>query len=530
MKALIIDDEQIVLTGLRGIYDWSKNGFEKVYTTTDVGEVIEKIKTENYDLVITDIKMPEMDGLKLSEILINLNPDLYIIILSGYGEFEYAQAAISLGISEYLLKPIQRDVLETAIEKAKRSILERKRNKITFEEMQKKVETLVPLAKNNFFAEFLEEPERYAENLEEYFKEYHICLQEIPYVAIKIDLDMEIYQKEMAELDRAFLKNILLDDRNLFSSFELFVYREKIVLCIQDSKVLEDDAFLKEWLQKLNAICSRTLGFSFSSAVSQIHDKLTEINIACRECDFAFTRRFIEGGNGQFSRYENPVVGKNKTSKNFYTLVDEVVDNIKLYDIEKTIQTIDKMFAQMSAIENLFIDHYYGVAYSVLGSLFRICWETSEKDRTGELQISYDVIRKYNTLQALRDFMTDMVRQKIQKCIVEGGSSNKGVISTVISYVTDNYNKNLTLANVSEKVYLSPNYLCNLFKKELGVNFNAYLTQVRVNKAKELLKTTNLTTQYIATEIGYSDYSYFSQVFKKQTGMTPSEYKYSQIE
>ncbi len=530
MKVLIIDDEQTVLSGLSSIYDWEVSGFTKVQTSSSSLEAIELAEKEAFDLVITDIKMPEMDGLRLSEYLLKLQPQIYIIILSGYGEFEYAKKAISLGISEYLLKPIQTDAFEQAVEKAKKYIIESKSNKIKYTSMKNKIEMLIPMAKNHFFNNFLEEPSRYIDRIEELFYEFNIGITEKDYVILKLDLDMEMNLSDVAEMDRTFLKSIISDNSDTFEAVEIFTMSEKIVLCIQDQDITEN-RFVKmeEWLKQLNQISMNTLGFSFSAAVSSVHSRLDEIDTAGRECDLAFTDRFINGGKKKFLKYQKQSKSS-ETTKYFYNLIEEIIINIKLRNIEKTKSITKEMFAQMREMKKLSIDHYYGVVYSVLGELYDICQQTSNTEIKNTHNFSYDSIRRFNTLKSLEHFLVETIEEKLTESIVKGNLNNKGTISSVLNYINKNYKKNLTLANVSDKVFLSPNYLCNLFKKELGINFNTYLTQVRINRAKELLKETNYTTQFIATEIGYSDYSYFSQIFKKQTGMTPTEYKYSQID
>ena len=408
MKVFLVDDEIVIREGIRESFPWEETPYELVGEAPDGEMAIPMIRDTNPDIVITDIKMPFMDGLELCRILKTQMPWIGIIVLSGYDEFEYARQCIQLGVREYLLKPISSTDLKEALDKVGKQITEERKS-----------------------------------------------------------LEHASSLRARMGNDGKFLKEKLIG--SLFS----------------------DEAAPEDAVNVLKQLSS--MGCPVPAAYYAVIDAAFEPTATGQEATYILT----ESANGTV----NPSPGRVGTR--FLVLGDTMED------------TEEK-------------------AYSMATSLV----QELERADCSEIRIGIgDIVDKpeeiINSFKTARHIRHLLVERKEEGALILGvremgdvTDDMPSVINEAKLYMSQNYsNPNLMLPDVAGVVNMSKSRFSAVFSQCTGQTFTEYLIHLRLSKAKELLKSTNYKNSQIAQEIGYNDSHYFSYIFKKNTGMTPSEYR-----
>ena len=497
LKIFLAEDEIVMREGIRNNIAWQEEGFEFVGEASD-GELaypmIQKLKP---DILITDIRMPFMDGLELSRIVKQELPDTSILILSGYGEFDYAKEAISIGVEDYLLKPVTSAQLLEAIRRIAEKIYGRRgRQEETKNEKEQRTLTKRRLFRHIVSGEhsfsFYEKDEAFEDHMEQFFAygssvicaklscgEYHLVLKEENGVTLEqlknaIEQELEIYLCGENKIDYAAVYGIPV---TRFS---------EIKKCYEEANLL----FAKRYSLEKNKITEQVKKIENEMETKETLD-LGELNVS------GIDRRQVE----QF----------------LYTGRKEEVSGF-----------VDDYFRKISngSLQSVLLRQY------VLMDLYVSAVSVLEKSG----YTSENLLEQYKDAQKMEIFLgtAGQAREYIKNLfgavieLREQGMERRydNLIQHAKAYIQDNYNhEDISLNMVASEVNLSSSHFSTVFGQETGVTFVEYLTKVRMDKAKQLLRTTGTKTTEIAFEVGFRDAHYFSNLFKKTQGCTPREYR-----
>ncbi|MCI6464252.1 MAG: response regulator [Faecalicatena sp.] len=479
MRILIVDDELPIREWLKMSMVNLEGDENEVNTASNGKEAWELFLKWMPDMVITDIKMPKMGGLELLQKLKASRPDVYVVMLTSYSEFEYAREAIKYQANEYVLKnEITSDVLKQIL--------------FNYQESREKKGQL---KETKYIREWIEHPGN----------EEHFPIQNQggkPIFAIA-------YEEPEAQ------KEVFDSYLNTFVLHIEHGYYEKgisIWVCSYKNRHSAGACFgeAMSFCQNIAVLKGTAIGFSgFSEDVPE----------ACRRARMALNLGFYEPHQNVFMyREESGGIEKIKSiRKNIVSMIhkerqEEAEEYIsELFKVLEKEQILDLI--QVRECFRDIVDAYKIVKMEFAGhEMEELCNETKEG------------IAVAQSLAVMKDKM-DTFLQELKGTMILGERAYSGYIKSAIAYIVNNYDRIESLSEVADYVNINAEYFCRLFKAETGVTFNSYLTNYRIQKAVELLTKTELKVYEVAEKVGYSNLSYFSRVFKKVTGVNPFFYK-----
>ncbi len=508
MRVVVLDDEEKVLNLICALIPWDNLGLELVGTAGDGLDGLNLIEEKNPDILITDIRMPSLDGLELLEKAKNINQNLQVIIISGYRQFDYAKKAIKYGVSDYLLKPIKQEELISAL----RKMIAKHNENIDYSNYLTNKDDL----KRHYLLSFLETHKNY-EKVEDLF-----CLKSYFLLSLLIiDGDFAYYDLKARMAIREKINGYFtqyFNDKvewelvfsNKYNGYLLFIsFDEDLkdsIISLQkkafseaksnSSQLFEDNNFYLSQGDVFNDINS--IDIHLNKIKLQSYHRLEEscsnyiekkdINY---EVDYSFIDSFIVSINAIFSK-------SSLNEDEFSLLINKLysLDNKYFFlTLKKIIEKVENIFAIQIG-------------------------EQKFKD------ISFEEINYYNNRKDLILFVKNQFNKIYDILIKFQQSENVKPIKVAKKYISENYNDNqLSLDYISSLVHLSPSYFSSLFKKETNKGFAEYLREFRIEESTKILTSTSLPIKEVAKKVGYQDPRHFTKCFKNQIGIKPQDYR-----
>lgn len=524
LKVLIVDDEYLVTDSLKMIISKNVKDIGQVDVASNGREAIEKAINLRPDIIFMDIHMPGIDGMEAIRQIRSINKDTLFVILTAYEFFDYAKEALSLGVSEYLLKPISKNKVIETIEHLRQIIADKRSTLMREIQLKEKMNRIVPILEAQFVTNKLfniETPYK----IEFYENVFAMSLRQ-GYVMILLFEDIENKEKE-SNLKFNRLKQELYDGftmklKSLCSCLIGNPMQDRIVAFIPTSNLDSEDS-LKERVKIIGEKISKKLkGFGELNYKIGIGGNYNIDNFG-KSCYEAYIAASEQSGQS-ISSFESLDHSDSKMD-NYPSHKNIIFSNLILMaNITEAKEVFEEIYLWLI---NAYGDDIYRIKTKVLDLLFIIDKKLPYKlNEIYEIKDSYVLrILKTNNKEELRnEFLNYLsaIATQIQK---QKGSNTEGVIPMVLEYVNRNYSKDISLKDVAKSVNLSYNYLSKVFKEEIGKSFIDYLTELRMEKSMKLLSNRSLSIKEICQQIGYNDPNYYCKAFKKLTGKTPTEYR-----
>ncbi len=530
LKVFLVEDEFIVREGIKNNVDWKGHGYDFCGEASDGELAYSMIQKSKPDIVITDIRMPFMDGLTLSRLIKKEMPWIEIIVLSGYEEFEYAKEAIKIGIAQYLCKPISSDELLAEVDAVALKIEEKKKERQIKELYMREMEENTREERKDLFQNLVTGQKTVAELLEQAGK-LRIDISSVWYNIVLIKLKSENhaldeYSYSLVEIEEKLreqqeLREIVSFDRNLEGNALLFKADTiEALLELQSS-----------YLEEMKQILSNYQHVWYFGGIGQPVNRLLELPNSFARASHAFAHQYLINESVILDSRDMEV-GKNPNKEDFdlgnvsTKSLDrgKIRDFLKLGDPEETVYFVEEFFGALGdgAVKSTVFRQYI-----TMDCYFCIV------EFLEELQLSRDDIEPLdinsgvflNEEEACK-YIVRIIKKAME--LREQVASNRygRVVQEVMDYIDKNYaDENLSLNLLASHVNFSPNHLSMIFSQQTGQTFIKYLTDYRMNKAKELLRCTNKKSSEVSFDVGYKDPHYFSYLFKKTQGMTPTQYR-----
>lgn len=524
-QVLLVDDEPTVLQGLRMVIPWKDIGFEVVGEASNGEEAIEQIEELHPHLVVTDVRMPKMDGISLADWIHEHYPQTAVIIVSGYDEFDYAQSALKAGVSEYLLKPLKRKQWEETLRRVYQQLSRRQKQKEAYERMEQELEHYRPVIKNQFLADLaggnLWEAAPFAR-----LKELGTKLLGAPYYLVCFDSDHPNQSlASNGDLLCLYQRDVALHRFLELGPVESFHQENRWYYLVEDTgKICGFEEALESACREAMEDFYQAAGISMSAGVSLSYESLEELPKARQDCEMALEYRLSGGGeNCIFAGQLGALAGGGISFRT--ENLDTLVNYLRLLEADKAKAMVKRQFDGLKR-ENALASQYYCLAHLVLLELYHLTSiNGSDKSLSAVFQGRMSSLSQYKTASRLLSFCQETIDDVLSQLKKQTKETNKEIVGQITSYVQAHLGEELSLQMVAEHVHVSRNYLCSIFRREFDETFLSYLTRLRMNKAKELLRESRMKTYEIAAAVGYNDYVYFAQVFKKQAGVTTTEYR-----
>jgi two-component system, response regulator YesN len=517
MKLLIADDEAQTRLGLVKGIDWKSIGITEVFMAEDGLEALECVSLHHPEIIITDIRMPGVDGLQLSREALKIDSEIKIIIISSYSEFEYAKQAIQIGATEYFLKPIDIDALLSKVSESIKKINERKQNQNILDDIHKQA--------------LLQQWEQWYMTHED--EEHGLpILQSL--LGIKID---KTFSCCLFALDKNETDNISKKILYMTMCIEPYLSQNERILpfllgfgvfVLSQSSLIHNVGEFQQRMAKCHQALKTSFYNQFQTTISLAQGdvyKANEMYFALNQCEKIMSHRMYLG-KGQVITHGV----LNDLLSNYYAGFDEeqLRRHIAEMDFESVMSFIKcQIFEPLRLLKTTSYPLISSVCVQIKNMLLRRLEEVGiplesimEKN-----QFLLSDVPHYIFLEEYYQWVEDIYFLILQGCKTASASRHSTIIANALVYINIHYAQDISLDMVATHVRKSKNYFSYLFKKELDISFVEYLSKYRVEKAKQLLETTDFATYQISEMVGFNDYKYFSTVFRKIEGVPPTAYR-----
>ena len=539
LKIFLAEDEVIVRETIKRMIPWENLGFELVGEAADGEMALPLLIRQQPDLLITDIKMPFMDGLTLARLAKKEVPGLKVVILSGYDDFNYAKQAINIGVEDYLLKPITKNALIERLTEIRSRYEDEKTQREYYEKFHREMQAYEKNSSRDFF---------------EVLVSGSLDMMEVYKRAEKLGLDIvaesynvliftmnrnedfsgqrEGYSSWEAEslemLEKFFTGHpfAMLFRSNVFSYGVLIKgeknsIRENTRICVEEiRKIFDRKEDNKEWFV----------------AVGESVERLSQIQKSYHSASRAFSQRYLYDGKVLY--YDEMLAMEKKDVTN------DDSEYLQKVDVNALNPTILQKFLSnglLEETENFVQDYFYAIgqepmesvvfrSYVILNVRFSVLSFLKElgcDTKTLEPEDTEKILAESGrNMESTIVYAEKLVSQAIQLRDRNSGNKNRSILKTAVDFIDQHYmEEDMSLNKAANAANVSANHFSALFSQNMGQTFIEYLTSLRMDKAKEYLRCTGMRSSEIAGEVGYKDAHYFSYLFKKTQGMTPSDYR-----
>ncbi|MCD1261162.1 response regulator [Paenibacillus athensensis] len=536
LNLLIVEDERTVREGLLTMIDWSALGIH-IYGQAENGlEALRLLESGDVDLLLTDIRMPIIDGLQLIAEVQSRKLDIACVLLSGFSDFEYAQKALRLGVVDYLIKPCSPRDIRTTFQSVVQRVQDKMRVAADLTGLQFELRMNRKLATSQLLLQWMQAPKLQNEDRKALMNQAQmsIAAQHVLVIAIHPDgkslRELKLPPRDM-ELIKYAIGNIAQEtlEHALLQPIEVAIKEQEVLAVCNGTYELTLDK-LNKGLERLQNNLNQYLKVSATIGVSDSKESIDLLSEAYREAHEAVQMRFYKGaGNCFFYRnVPSPAApaAEPGSDTDLVKLEQSIVDQLRAGLYAEALNDTELWltgFHDPNLYDRSTINMH---TYSLVVRLLHLAEELGVAERLStetfkSLPAQIDVLETYEELAGL-------VSKAIQQ-LVEALNSNKTPrrkIQQALDYIARHYNSpGISLAGVAKELFVSSTYLSTLFKQELGINFLDYVHQYRIEKAKAMLQSGDHKIQSIAKEVGYFDEAHFTKTFKKWAGILPSQYK-----
>ncbi|NLG03237.1 MAG: response regulator [Clostridia bacterium] len=523
MKLMLVDDETFILQGLSVLINWEAEGYEIVKMASNGKEAYDYLKENEVDLILADIRMPVMTGLELLEAIRTEHiSDAYFVILSGYSDFKYAQQAIRFECMDYILKPVQKDVLLEVLHKASSQKELADQEESVNEEVRQAmfIQNLVPLMRG-----------KYEQNHIDYVREHMRLSKGIRYIHLSID--------SIAVLEELSDEEILRLREKIYQNCRNFLERDADH-CLKDLMGLEEEYELgfiycdymaevknitkEEFLEELSKEAGKEIEVPVALLVGKQVEDITKIS---RSYSTACVLRSFHGFQNKKNIYyydEEIHVTGNKVSLCKQSL-DQLITAIEQNNRDEINKSVDALYQEMEISGMKKESVSMNINY-LLFQLIHLAVEQDESINQEEVMLYisenvFDAGISRGDRAHLRRFAYEYADYLIQV----RKNVSRGVLLEIEKEIKEHFADNLTLRELSKKYFINSSYLGQLFRKKYGQSFKDYLCNYRINEAAQYLLKTDDKISRIAEQVGYHDTDYFISRFIEQKGCTPARYR-----
>ena len=532
LKVFLAEDESVVREGLRDNIPWQQFGYQFVGEAGDGEMALPLIRKTRPDVLITDIKMPFMDGLALSHIVGQEFPEMKIIIISGYDDFEYARQAIQEGVEQYLLKPITRRTLQKALTEVEEKIESEQEQKNYLNKYHDDMHEYEQFFLRTFFEKVFAGQIPVQEIYEEAQK-HSLDINAPFYNLVLIDVKEKENRKKAGEVCQKCyeeLMRFLLRFSNYYLVFRWNIDIYGVMIKGEEENIAERTDKCMEGIAQICAQYEEEI--DWHAAAGSPIERFSQLSACYQKLNHIFNYRFFEPSKHILSEKQADERSA-ENRKGAFEVVDMNKTNPELIrsflakgQKEEAGEFVGNFLRGMEQAlhSRIFWD------YTLLNVRFAVLSYVAELGVTQDefLQsISVKDVQKMEiSLENMRNYIEDMLTQAICCRDRENESQGRKTLNKSLEYIEENYmRESLSLNEIAAAQEVSPNYFSAMFSQEMQMTFVEYVTRKRMEKARELLRDTDMRANEIALAVGYKNPHYFSFVFKKTQGCTPREYR-----
>ena len=496
-RILIVDDEKIERQGI-GFLIEMENGEYEIYEAANGKEALKVLSSQQVDILLTDIKMPHMDGLDLCKSIREKGYEFPIVIFSGYSDFNFAQEAIRYGVSDYVLKPVDPEAFHDTLQKVQKAV-DLQKNKEQCREKE-----------NNFLNQYFLQNYIYSGNPEIIkMAEEMLNVEEWNKwrCAIMVETGDSMFDAAEETLPQVIRTEL---HRNFFY----------LNLNARQSLLLFSDVYCDYLLvaRQIYVILKREYRSEFYLSVSRKFDGYSCLPQVLGQLEQQMEEKFYHPDIHVFSgEDERKTLDKEVEDSKLMQKISEDISRKDVKQLWHHFECLKEKYQENSQFSAMYIKFVFS---NVIQELFQ------EEQFRGERRLEKEIERLYscNTMSEILEVSTENI-QRYEEFINRSMSDSRDEVAMVKNYIYQHYDEDLSLEMLAEKVFLSSGYLSFIFKKETGMNLNRFIRVLRMEKAKELLCSTNMKVAQVSEKVGFANVSYFCRSFREYYGSSPESYR-----
>ncbi len=525
-KILLADDEGIVIDSLKFIIEKNFPDSCIIESARTGRKVIELAESFRPDIAFMDIQMPGINGIDAMKEIREANKTTIFIVMSAYDKFDYAKEAINLGVLDYLNKPVEQPKIVEALRRAMKQVDDEKERRSQDLLIKEKLETVVPIIENNmiYTALFQDDYDSEIEN----FRNLLSIEKDFGYIivlewgdshmenhltnAVGTGIKMQSYYKEMREVIKGFYDCIV----GSVMANRMIIYVPYTKDSLEYNERIEIIEKTRTMIRKLR----KYIDVKFRAGIGSV--------VRLEEClrSYEEAQRALRKSDGTVAHVEDLPIMVSYADNYPIDQERRIFEMTEKGKENEALIAANRFFGWM--VEN-YSEHIYDIK---LKALEFVLWAEHLAITEGGMEYHFLSRQDYlpsllalNSLDEIQQWFLSKIGAACRDVVQSKEKQSSSSVERAKAYIAERYNKDISLDEVSKEVDISPYYFSKLFKEETGENFIEYLTGLRINKAKQLITGSDMSMKEICTEVGYSDPNYFSRIFKKNVGVTPTEYK-----
>ena len=530
-KLIIVDDEKEVRECMIRKIDWGGFNFEIAGEAENGREAVDLIEDNIPDVVVTDITMPQMNGLELAAVIKENYPAIKTVILTGYDDFKFAQQAIKYGVADYILKPVLPKDIDELLKKLKTQLDEEIAKRKDMIMLRKHYNESLPLIKDKFLSRLITS-RLDIKSADKKAKEFNLNLSWDLYAVAAASIEMaepgSIFEENDTELAEFAVLNISKEIMTKYSSGEAFFHDDYLVI-IAGFKSDEKSAVLNKSfsiLEEIRQNVEKYLKIKITIGLGYVCDSLSNLKDSYRAALSAIDYKIVTGGGRiiyiedlEPQTADNVVFDENKERALIWA--------IKFGSPKDVSDAVSMLFDDISGVRASFKE-YQLYLIEIGAAISRLSRKLDFDAGTvfGPITSLYEELFKLKTAQEVRNWVEEICIRLMNHISGNRRNITEKLFEKAKEYINANYrDENLSIRKLADELHISPSYLSLIFKKEADVTFLKYLVSVRLEVAKDLLLNSDLKIADIAERTGYPELNYFSYFFKKNFGISPREYR-----
>ncbi|RTE11226.1 response regulator [Paenibacillus whitsoniae] len=528
IEMCVIDDIASVIEGISKKIDWARHDIRVCGTGLNGEQGLRLVETYRPGIIVTDIRMPIIDGLEFTRRAKEINPDCKIILLTGFNDFEYAQKAVQLGAFDFITKPFSLEQIEQAVLKAKHALDVERVKAVQVQVLEQRVKESMPVLRQEYFNLLIHHRTSNDESTRE--KWDFLQIQVVPEQLIIMAMDIDHFSERLGklpvqevELIRFSLQNIV--EETLQAHTRCLVFREthsRFVAIFNEVSDVDAASLADKCCEHVAKFTKFTVSIGVGNCVRGIQ----ELPDSYGQAISALSYHFYTGGNGVIV-YDDIASSEPPLPRYPLAKEQELFYALRSGNREQATALLEEFFAELMGTVPLPEPESIDKALNELGyMMLRVFQEKLTEDEYAVVESKARAVRQASSA-SLKDLQQGIKELGELGCrFIAGKHSTESakVIQEAVAYIRSNLQLNLTVNHCAKQVHLSGSYFANLFKRHTGITFNQFVTQERMERAKAMLLE-DRHVQEISDTLGFVERRYFSDVFKKQIGMTPSEFK-----
>ncbi len=529
-RLLIVDDEQIIVDGLAEILEAAELPLKEIKRAYTAKEAIEAFEKSPFDIVLADIKMPRTDGLTMAGILREISSSVKIVFLSGYSDFDYARQAVKIGAYDYLLKPVDDDIVIETIKKVT-DVLEEEYNRlIEFDRAKVQLSKTKNLLKSDFFVKLFDNIIKPHElTLEENFDYFGIEFDNKKPVTACVLFRIDEYSEQFEEDDETLVQfavtniiNEILEDNCYIESFQ--ADKSIAVLIIQNKEEITADIvqyLLQRKLEEAQDTIYRSLGVVVSIELYREDISWESFSDTLNMLVMNMKLHYAKGM--LLVNDTNEILRNNPEDSGLLKKIIEAIDSRDAEAFEKYFDSIvEKIQTSSGNAVSVLCSSFISISSHLLTQAYKYNFTNLFSGEDIERMTN---LYKHKNLDEMRSFLVDMLRQLITMTDHYLADPADTAIEQVKAYISDHMEEDLSLNVLAAKVYMNPSYLSRIFSQKTHEQLVNYIRRQKVEHASVLLMNNDLKIYEISQKLGFENPNYFAKVFRKISGISPQEFR-----